>query len=285
MISVAELKSDLELNKSLGAIIEALKSGSAIQLRQFQSKAKALEEVSSVIDAISFMLLRQKVRHPFLTGNPGLPACFVVVNTDNGFVGELNTAVANAALEASGSSLDSFVVLGERGWNYFEDKNRQFARMPGLSEDIKPAEISRLQEYLVKGFLHGDFGRVGIAYPQSGNVGAWKVRLDTLLPCGGAPENAVSSGEEKDPEGVFTAEPSAGAVMEGLIRFRLTFLLYNIAWTSKFSEFGARLMHLEGSEQELARMKQQLSLQYFKHVHSLADKTIREIISSRLSRK
>jgi len=74
-------------------------------------------------------------------------------------------------------------------------------------------------------------------------------------------------------------------VMEGLIRFRLSFSLYNIAWTSKFSEFGARLMHLEGSEQELARMKQQLSLQYFKHVHSLADKTIREIISSRLTRK
>ncbi len=285
MISVAELKSDLELNKSLGAIIEALKSGSAIQLRQFQSKAKALEEVSSVIESVFAMLLRRGVKHPFLSGNPGLPACFVVVNTDNGFVGELNSAVANAAFESSKSERDVFVVLGERGWNFFEDKGRQFRRMPGLSEEIRPPEITGLQDYLVRGFLKGEFGSVSVSYPQSGNVGAWKVQFDRLLPCGAAQDGGGDVPEFDLSGGVTAVEPSPEAVMEGLIRFRLSFALYNIAWTSKFSEFGARLMHLEGSEQELARMKQQLSLQYFKHVHSLADKTIREIISSRLTRK
>jgi len=285
MISVAELKSNLELNNSLGAIIEALKSGSAIQLRQFQSKSKALEDAAPVLENVFAVLLRLGVKHPFLSGNPGLPACFVVVNTDNGFVGELNSAVANAAFESSGSERDVFVVLGERGWNFFEDKGRQFKRMPGLSEEIRPAEIRGLQSCLVRGFLKGEYGSVSIAYPQSVNVGAWKVRLDRLLPCGAEQDGEAGMPGSDFGEGVAAIEPSPGAVMEGLIRFRLSFFLYNIAWTSKFSEFGARLMHLEGSEQELARMKQQLSLQYFKHVHSLADKTIREIISSRLTRK
>jgi len=71
MISVAELKSNLELNNSLGAIIEALKSGSAIQLRQFQSKSKALEDAAPVLENVFAVLLRLGVKHPFLSGNPG----------------------------------------------------------------------------------------------------------------------------------------------------------------------------------------------------------------------
>jgi len=48
------------------------------------------------------------------------------------------------------------------------------------------------------------------------------------------------------------------------------------------AELAARIMHLEGSIQELSKVDQNLKLDYFKYLHGLSDKTIREIYASRL---
>jgi len=41
-------------------------------------------------------------------------------------------------------------------------------------------------------------------------------------------------------------------------------------------------MHLEGSTQELSHMNQRLAFNYFRQVHAVSDKTIREISASRI---
>jgi len=41
-------------------------------------------------------------------------------------------------------------------------------------------------------------------------------------------------------------------------------------------------MHLEGSGQELTRINQHLRMEYFKYLHGLSDKTIREIAAARM---
>jgi ATP synthase F1 gamma subunit len=204
----------------------------------------------------------------------------VIITSDDGFVGELNSVIINTAIEKKSGPRDEIVVLGERGANYFEDKNEAFTSFPGVSEDIKPSEISSLRSHITKGFFRKRFGRVLVVYPESSNVGSWNVNAIELLPFRASvmSDSAAVKVVDKD----LIIEPSIESAAEGLVNLWLNVALYNIFWASKFSEFGARLMQLEGSEQELVRMKQQLSLQYFKHIHEAADTTIREILSARL---
>lgn len=278
MIPIAELKQDLELNKSLGSIIETMKTGSAIQLREFQSKARASEKLFFMLkECFETISDRGSIKHPLFFHDKTLPLCIVIVTSDNGFVGELNVSIINIALEHKKNANDIFIVLGERGANYFEDRNESFVSFPGVSEDIRPSEIRNIKKYIIDGYFKRKFGRVIIVYPESTHVGSWKVAATELLPFTAPTTNEPSVIEED-----LLIEPSIDSVAEGLVQLWLDVTLYNIFWSSKFSEFGARLMHLEGSEQELVRMKQQLSLQYFKHVHETADTTIREILSARL---
>lgn len=296
MIPMAELKQNLELNKSMGSIIETLKAGSAIQVREFQLKRRASDRLFLMLrECFDTISRRSIIKHPFFSNDQSLPACIALVTSDDGFVGELNTSIINTALENKKDPKDEFVVLGERGAHYFEDRNEPFVSFPGINEDIKPPEIRGVKKYIINGYSKRKFGRVMIVYPESASVGSWKVNTTELLPFSSSFSTPVSSpgldkpiahdrpGLETGVEDDLIIEPSISSIAEGLVQLWLDVVLYNIFWSSKFSEFGARLMHLEGSEQELVRMKQQLSLQYFKHVHEIADRTIREILSARIA--
>jgi ATP synthase F1 gamma subunit len=287
MIPLAELKQDLDLNRSLGSIIETMKAGSAIQLREFQSKARASEEFLAMLkDCFRTIAEKGSIKHSLFFGDNNLPSCIVMVTSDDGFVGELNTFIINAALEEKRRADDEIVVLGERGANYLEDRNETFTSFPGISEDIKPFEIAGPKRHMIKGFFEKRFGRVVAVYPESSNIGSWKVSSLELLPFRASIISDLTiPGPGPGILEELIIEPSMESVAEGLVHLWLNVALYNIFWASKFSEFGARLMHLEGSEQELRRMKQQLSLQYFKHIHAAADTTIREILSARLGVK
>jgi len=216
----------------------------------------------------------------------------VAVTSDDGFVGELNAFIINAALELKKNANDEFVVLGERGANYFEERLEPFTPLAGVSEDINPSEIRNVKKHIIEGYFRKRYGRVVIVYPESTNVGSWKVTTAELLPFIAPKHVSSQEGLSAHPapdieprhliDEEILLEPSIESVAEGLIQLWLDVTLYNIFWSSKFSEFGARLMQLEGSEQELVRMKQQLNLQYFKYVHETADTTIREILSARL---
>ena len=287
MIPISELKQDLELNKSLGSIIETLKAGSSVQVREFQLKRRASDRLFAMLkgcfDAIA---AKGAIRHPFFVRDERLPSCIIAVTSDDGFVGDLNSTVVNAALEKGTGPGDDFVVLGERGAGYFADRNERFVFFPGINEEIEPDQIRNLKSYIIDGYIRKRFGRAEIFYPESAQVGSWKVTSAELLPL--VSISAVAGADRISTPGVeavkeLLVEPSIESVAEELASLWINVTLYNVFWESKFSEFGARLMHLEGSEQELARMKQHLSRQYFKHLHEQADKTIRELLSARMS--
>jgi F0F1-type ATP synthase gamma subunit len=80
----------------------------------------------------------------------------------------------------------------------------------------------------------------------------------------------------------FIIEPSLAHVQRRVAGLLLEYRLYQIFWSSKLAEYSARIMHLEGSSRELTRISARHRLEYFKYIHSLSDKTIREIVASRL---
>ncbi len=68
--------------------------------------------------------------------------------------------------------------------------------------------------------------------------------------------------------------------MEYLIEIWITYVVHSIFWESKLSEWAARVLHLEGSSDEVKRQAKTARLDYFRAVHQESDKNIREIFSS-----
>ena len=109
---------------------------------------------------------------------------------------------------------------------------------------------------------------------------SWTTQIYQLLPCRFLFKSPASDNEEEEKTII---EPTRARVLEYLIRSWLNYMIYGIFWESKLSEWSARAMHLESSAEEIKRSDKKIRLKYFRAVHEISDKNIREILSSRLA--
>ncbi|HDN85091.1 MAG TPA: hypothetical protein ENG47_04980 [Candidatus Aerophobetes bacterium] len=284
MIPAAKLKERIGFYDNLGNIINVLKISTSMQLRHFQAKIPTdkvfLEELKNSMALINV----KNAPHPLLIFKPDLPCCIVGITSDEGFLGELNTLVVNALLDTRKSlERDQLVILGERGADYLRDLGLKFKAFKAISDDFKQDEIERLKNYLISGYLEDKFGEVVMVYPQFISVTTYKVKTTRLLPFVFEDSQGETIPDSLGEE--FLIEPSPVEIVGGLIKLWLSFVLSDIFWSSKLSEFAARLMHLDSSEQRLKKVNRRLRLEYFRFMHILSDRTIREVSASRFVRK
>jgi ATP synthase F1 gamma subunit len=276
MRPLAELKQDFEVTRGIGDIIDVLKTTALIQFHTFQLREKPNEDFVKEIETSLQLLAQKDIHHPFLYDREILPSAIVTITSDEGFLGELNTLLVNASLDQLKSKDDEIIILGERGARYLEDVNQSFTNFPGISDEVKYKEVEILKGYLLKGYRK-KFGRIYVIYPEFISLGVQKVTVWQPLPYAILRAQATAPTTEE-----ILIEPSLKRVLEGLIELWLGFKLLDIFRSSKQSEFAARIMHLEGSTQELSHLKQKLSFEYFRQVHALRDKVIREISASKI---
>jgi len=271
MISLIRLKENMEFNKNLDEIINALRITTSFKLRQFQVRKKNEERFLEELNG--FLTMLSDFRHPYLNSRKG-HKLVVVITSDEGFLGELNTLLINTALEEKKEG-DEILVLGRKGADYLEDLKEKYTFMPAVSEKIEDKEVENLRNYLMNEYLKKRLSSILIVYSEFISIAFQRVRVEKILPFSVAKKELIKSEE-------ILIESSFESVIEGLISLGLSFIISNIFYSSKLSEFSARLMHLEKSSQELNRINQDLRLQYFKTLHILADERIREIFASKL---
>lgn len=278
MRPVVELKSDFEMVASLGDIVDILKTATLIRFRIFHSREKPLpdftQEAENIFSDLKIRLDEDKVRHPFFYRRDSLPTLILIVSSDEGFLGEINTLMINAALDQRQGKDDELLVLGERGARYLEDMKLKFTFFPGLTDDVSLAEVQRVSDHLLEAYRKR-VGRILVVYPDFITLMSQKVTLWEGLPFSQKTVRTEGSARE------LLVEPSVGRALEGAVELWFAGKLLQIFWSAKLAEYAARIMHLEGSSQELSFRRKSLSKEYFRQVHSIRDKVIREISASR----
>lgn len=275
---LAQLKDDVEFIKSLDGIIEAFRTTALMQFQAFQSRRELESLFFREIDR-SFYCLRNSGEGLYNTyQHAGLPSLIVAITSDEGFLGELNTLVINAALDHCKHEHDELLVLGERGARYLEDMHRPYVSLPGITEKIEQREITRLRNYIIERFARS-CGRVFIVHPEFISLGEQRVASVGLLPFE-TPQKTSRSPRGEDTD--MLIEPHAQAIFDVLVEMWLRERLRDIFFVSKQAEYAARIMHLESSMQGLGYMQKKVTFDYFKLAHSLSDKTIREIMAAKI---
>ncbi len=280
MKSIANLKQDMEFSKGLGDIIEVLKSAAILQLRAFQLKERPNEDFVKELKGCLDILLSEGIKHTYFIERNKLPSIIMIVTSDEGFLGELNTLLVNAGLDQRKSDADQIVILGERGERYLEDMGVAFKSFPGFTDEINTEVFDSIRSHLFEGYLN-KFGRIFIVYPRFYSLTQQKIEVFPLLPY---QRPASLEGNKKAAiwEEEMLIEPSAKKIIRVVVELLSAYKMLEIFWTSKQSEYAARIMHLEGSTHELSVLNQRITREFFRQVHTLRDRSIREISASKI---
>jgi F0F1-type ATP synthase gamma subunit len=277
MISVGRLKQEMQFNKNFGELIEVMKLTATLQFNQFRLKKEPAGDSVHLLEDVFSTLISFKEENDLLVSRPGLPSLFILISSEEGFLGELNFTLANRLLGVKRPE-DEVVCVGQQGANYLSDLNLNFSFFDSPGEKFDSEELIKLNAFVAGKYLKRQIGGVFVVYPRFMSITLQQAEVEELLPLS-------KSFTGKAPIRHLLLEPDIETVIEGWVKNWLAFKFFQIFWSSRLAELAARIMHLEGSFQEMTKINSRLRMEYFKYLHGLSDRSIRELTAARLLKK
>ncbi|MEW6025818.1 MAG: F0F1 ATP synthase subunit gamma [Planctomycetota bacterium] len=312
MKTISELKKDLVFNREMNELMDILKKTAIFEFQSLFNRRKMQTIQEKYVSALEDLLkiFPPGAEHPFLT-NPLEKVTLILVTSDMGFVGGLNTEIVDTGLRQIRRKDElHLLALGEKGYLQLEEKGYKFDFLPGIGAEMNFALAEKVRDYIYATCWKYKVGRVIIAYPKFISFARQEIATDVLIPCGylfktapsapdgtsGQDSTSPTETEKAKPVSAsriptrsrgggtkFLFEPSPAKALDYLLKTYLAYKIYDIFWQAKLSEFAARSMHLDGSMQELTEMKKGIQLQYFRSKHEITDRTIRDIFGGRMA--
>ncbi len=278
MIPIGRLKQNLQFNKNFGDLVEVMKLTATLQFNQFRLKKEPAEGFTRLLEDVFGVLLSLKEKNDLLTPKEELPSLLILISSEEGFLGELNFLLVSKLLSAK-RQLDEIACVGAQGANYLRDIRLDFSFFDSPGEKFDPEQLAKLSAFVATKYLKRQIGAVFVVYPRFISITLQQAEIEELLPL----SKDFSAGSISIPQ--ILVEPDLESVIEGWVKSWLGFRFFQIFWSSRLAELAARIMHLEGSVQEMTKINNHLRMEYFKYLHGLSDRSIRELTAARLLEK
>ncbi|WP_133364889.1 F0F1 ATP synthase subunit gamma [Qipengyuania sediminis] len=288
MASLKELKNRIKSVKSTQKITKAKQMVAAAKLRRAQAAAEAARPYSTRLAKVMGSL-GGKVSGdsaPLLLRGTGRDErhLLVVVNTDKGLCGALNSNIVKAAkvqareLMAAGKAVD-FYLVGRKGRAPIR---RDHAKSIAAEYDTSMVrslgfpEAEAIAEELVRLFEAGRFDVAHLVYPVFKSALAQDPVVTQLLPVPALPgEAAASSGAEA----VVEYEPDEEAILTQLLPRYVRTQLFVALLEREASEQGASMTAMDNATRNAGDLINKLTIQYNRSRQAAITTELIEIIA------
>ena len=245
-------------------ITRAMQFVAASKLKRAQDSTLAARPYSEKIDEVlaDLAAVLGADEHPLLSRREGGKRLLVLITSDRGLAGPLNTnTIRFAARTITEHQGDLAVVsVGRKG----RDAMRR-ARVPleahfaGYGDRPTFADVIPLSRLVTDGFVSGEFGQIDIVYPRFVSTLVQRPTLDSLLPVEPAEDTAAGI-----PGNQFIFEPNAGAVLEQLLPRYVATRLYQAVLEAKASEESSRMVAMKNATENADDLIEEYTLAYNK---------------------
>jgi len=274
---IAQIKKDLEFNRSLHSLVEVLKSVAVSHYRMLEKLMKSEEQFYAILHEFFQFPYFRLMEHRFLTGRAA-PAGIIAVTSDMGLLGGLNMKVMAAALEATQKGPFRLMIIGEKGHGIARERGFSFVAFPGVKDEERFGQSMAIRDFAMEQLATGKIGSLTVYFPEPVSFLVQRIKKMTMVPFD------IPGGEEPMDESVIREtilESKVNDIIEYLISLWLGQSFYEILGYSRLAELSARFVHLEGSAQKIKEVEKKLRLVYFRVRHEMIDKSMREIFSAR----
>lgn len=273
---LSQIKGDLEFNRNLYNLTDALGKIAVSQYYVLEKKNKSYEKIFTCIEDIYGIVDVEHCVSCFI--HPGnRPLGIIAVTSDSGLLGGLNTQVMNAAAKEMRGRDVRLIVIGEKGKQYAADNSIPAALFKGISDETRFLQAQQLRDYIIEEIGAGRIGGLKIIYPHPVSIISQRVLSVTLLPF------IKAENDKTAPPAELAIESSLDDILGYLAHIFLGNKFYELFGLSRLSEMSARFVHLENSKTKIEQLNKQLRLQYFRQRHELTDRTMRELFTARLA--
>jgi len=269
--------------KNIQQITRAFQFIAASRLRRAQDATLSARPYSDKIDEVlaDLAAVLSGEDHPLLTQRESGKRLMIVITTDRGLAGPLNTnTVRFAAREITEHHGDlALVTVGRKGRDALR-RNRvpMEAHFAGFGDRPSFADVLPLARLVTDDYLSGGYARIDLIYSRFISTLAQKPVLDQLLPVRPSEDTAGIPGNQ------FIFEPSAGAVLEQLVPRYVAARIFQAVLEGKASEESSRMVAMKNATENAEELIDDLTLSYNKVRQSNITREMIEIASGARAR-
>ncbi len=278
MASQRDIRRRIGAVKNIKQITRAMQFVAASKLKRAQDATLASRPYSEKLDEVlaDLAAVLSAEDHPLLAERDGGKRLIVLVTTDRGLAGPLNTNtirfVSREILEHPGDL--AVVTVGRKGRDAMRRAGVPMAaHFAGFGDRPAFADVIPLARLITDDFLAGEYGRVDVIYSRFVSTLTQRPELLKLLPIEPAQDTEGIPGHQ------FIFEPSAAAVLEKLLPRYVATRLFQAVLEGKASEESSRMVAMKNATENAEDLIEDLTLSYNKVRQSNITREMIEIAS------
>ncbi len=293
MASTRDIRRRIKSVKNTRQITKAMELVAASKMKKAQAAALAgrpyAELMAQMLGALAHRV--EDLQHPFLAKREIRTRGIILITSDKGLCGPLNTNVFKLVTDIKTPA--KYAVIGRKGAQFIARTKRDLIADFPANDRTAFADIKVVAEFMVQQFIEGAVDTVEVIWPRFRNTLLQIPTLMPLLPLTSlqdvlkdlhadaglkAPVAAASVAETQ-----MLFEPDASTVLESLLPLYLNREVYQHALDAKASEHSARMVAMKTAKDNATKLLGDLTLEYNKARQAGITQEILEIAAAQFA--
>src|SRR5574343_223509 len=282
MASGKEIRNKIKSVENTRKITKAMEMVAASKMRKAQDRMRAArpygEKIRRVAANLSHALTEYK--HPFLTKRDQANVGVIVVTSDKGLCGGLNSNLLRLLVskmkefDAQGQKLQA-TCIGNKGLGFMQRAGAKVVSQvtalgdtPHLEKLIGPVKVQ------LDAYMNGEIDALYVGYNRFINTMKQEPTFEQIMPLA---DETIKSAHQ--PGWDYVYEPEAKAVIDDLLIRYVEALIYQAVAENMASEQSARMVAMKSASDNAKNVIGELKLVYNKARQAAITKELSEIVS------
>jgi F-type H+-transporting ATPase subunit gamma len=284
MAAGKEIRGKIKSVENTKKITKAMEMVAASKMRKAQDRMRAARPYSDKVRQIAGNLSRAnpEYTHSFMQTNTAADTVgFIVITTDKGLCGGLNTNVLRAVtnqfrdLQANGKKAQA-VAFGNKGLGFLNRIGvNVVAQAVGLGDTPHIDRLIGPMKVMLDAYSEGKLSAVYLCYTKFINTMKQEPVVEQLLPLSSTSLQAPTASHDWD----YIYEPDAASVIDDLLLRYVEALIYQAVAENMASEQSARMVAMKAATDNAGSVIGELKLVYNKTRQAAITKELSEIVA------
>src|SRR5215472_38300 len=287
MANTQDIRRRIKSIRNTAQITKAMQMVAASKMRKAQQHALEGRPYAALMNKV-FVSLQKRTDprfHPLLAVRPLEKELVLIISTDKGLCGALNT---NLFREAShfDATKTAFVVSGKKARQFIARTKRELLADFELKDSPSFVEAKPVSKFCMEKFLRREVDKVSVLYTHFINTINQRAVVQTLLPISSfdLPKGEMAEGaKEVDPMLGYIFEPNAAGVLDSMLPYYVSYEVFQMILDARASEHSARMVAMKNATDNANQFIKDLTLEYNKMRQASITTELLEIATAQMA--
>jgi F-type H+-transporting ATPase subunit gamma len=284
MANTQDLRRRIKSIRNIGQLTKAMQMVAASKMRRAQQQALAGRPYSALMNKVLVSLQHRTdpKLHPLLQVREVRKELVIVISTDKGLAGALNTNLLREAAKFDAGTT-GYVVAGRKARQFLARTKRELLADFELKDAPTFVETKPIGNFVIEKFLAHEVDKVSILFTHFINTINQRPTLHTLLPISPFDLPQSSTNPHSDPLLGYIFEPTAEAVLDAMLPYYLQYQIFQMVLDARASEHSARMVAMKNATDNAKQFIKDLTLEYNKMRQASITTELLEIATAQMA--